>query len=207
MKIQSVYEAAFKKYGKVITGIDLAELIDIMKDKEMPTDGIVYEASVKELEAVRAATQICNRVYGGLPIEIGYCGGSNHKLNGVEYHRGSEMNIACRDMIILIGLLQDVEDDFTYDSSKIEAFLVPAGTGVELYGTTLHYAPCTYFNEKTFCSICILPEGTNQKIDFEFDKTQGENQLLMAKNKWLILHEDAKEKGAFCGVKGENLTI
>lgn len=207
MKIQSVYDAGFRKYGRVLSGIDVTELIDLMKDKEMPIEGTVYKASVEELEAVQAAGQIRNQVYGGLPIEVGYCGGNNHKMNGVEYHRGSEVNIACRDMIVLLGQLQDVEDDFTYDSSKIEAFLVPAGTGVEMYSTTLHYSPCTAPDEKTFCSICILPEGTNQKIDFEFDKTQGENQLLMAKNKWLILHRDVKREGAFYGVKGENITV
>ena len=69
--------------------------------------------------------------------------GDNHKLNGLEYHRSSEINIAVTDMILLLGSQQDVGTDFTYDTSKVEAFYVPAGTVVEMYATTLHYAPCT----------------------------------------------------------------
>ena len=45
-------------------------------------------------------------------------------------------------MILLLGWLPDVTDEFTYDTAKIEAFKVPAGTVVEMYETTLHYAPC-----------------------------------------------------------------
>ena len=36
---------------------------------------------------------------------------------------------------------KSIQEDFTYDTSKVEAFLVPAGTAVEIYATTLHYAP------------------------------------------------------------------
>ena len=42
-----------------------------------------------------------------------------------------------------IPIFKDVEADHTYDTSKMEAFLVPAGTAVEVYATTLHYAPCS----------------------------------------------------------------
>ena len=34
-----------------------------------------------------------------------------------------------------------------------------------------------------------------------------EDQLLFARNKWLIAHEDAKIEGAFVGLKGENLSV
>ena len=57
----------------------------------------------------------------------------NKKLNALEYHRNSEINIAVTDLILLIGCQQDVEPDHTYDTSKVEAFLVPAGTGIEVY--------------------------------------------------------------------------
>lgn len=63
-------------------------------------------------------------------------------MNALEYHRSSELDIAQTDLILLLGMQQDIENGDIYDTSKVEAFLVPAGTGVELYATTLRYAPC-----------------------------------------------------------------
>ena len=139
------------------------------------------------------------------PIEIGYCNGHNKKLNAVEYHRSSEINVAVTDLVLLIGSQQDITDDFTYDTSKIEAFLVPAGTGIEVYATTLHYAPCNV-QDGGFQCVVVLPAGANTDFTFETAKT-GEDSLLTAKNKWLIAHEDAAIEGAVNGLRGENITI
>ena len=157
------------------------------------------------MEALPVAKELQDKGYGGLPIEIGYCNGHNKKLNGLEYHRSSEINVAVTDMVLLIGHQQDIELDHTYDTSKIEAFLVPAGTGIEVYATTLHYAPC-HVNEGGFQCVVVLPKGTNTDLTFQTEKT-GEDSLMTAKNKWLIAHEDAKIAGAFNGLKGENITI
>ena len=144
-------------------------------------------------------------MYGGLPIQIGYCNGHNHTLNALEYHRDSEINIAVTDMVLLLAKEEEIEDDHTLDTSKVKAFFVPAGTGVELYATTLHYAPCTA-QEGGFRCVVVLPKGTNEELPFETAK-EGENRLLAAMNKWLIAHEDAQIEGAFCGLKGENINI
>ena len=61
-----------------------------------------------------------------MPIQIGYCNGHNKKLNAVEYHRDSEVDIAVDDLILILGKQQDIEEDHTYDTSRMEAFLVPA---------------------------------------------------------------------------------
>ena len=87
------------------------------------------------------ADAFSKRIYGSLPVQLGYCNGHNKKLNALEYHRDSEVNIAVTDMILILGNLWDVTDDFTYETSKAEAFMVPAGTVVEMFSTTLHYAP------------------------------------------------------------------
>ena len=137
--------------------------------------------------------------------EIGYCNGHNRKLNGLEYHRSSEINVAVTDLVLLIGHQQDVEKDFTYDTSKVEAFLVPAGTAIEVYATTLHYAPC-HVNESGFQCVVVLPKGTNTELTFE-TASEGEDKLLTAKNKWLIGHEEAAIEGAFNGLKGANVGI
>ena len=204
MKIQKVTDPAFRKYGQVLEGYDFTGLIKEMKHTPVPED-VIYVPSVEELEALDIMKDLQNKGYGGLPIQIGYCNGHNKKLNAVEYHRNSEINVAVTDLVLLIGHQQDIEPDHTYDTSKIEAFLVPAGTGIEVYATTLHYAPC-HVNEGGFQCVVVLPKGTNTDLTFQTEKA-GEDSLMTAKNKWLIAHEDAKIAGAFNGLKGENITI
>ena len=204
MKIQKVTDPAFRKYGQVLEGYDFTGLIKEMKHTPVPED-VIYVPSFEELEALDIMKDLQNKGYGGLPIQIGYCNGHNKKLNAVEYHRNSEINVAVTDLVLLIGHQQDIEPDHTYDTSKIEAFLVPAGTGIEVYATTLHYAPC-HVNEGGFQCVVVLPKGTNTDLTFQTEKT-GEDSLMTAKNKWLIAHEDAKIAGAFNGLKGENITI
>lgn len=204
MKIQKVTDPAFRKYGQVLEGYDFTGLIKEMKHTPVPED-VIYVPSVEELEALDIMKDLQNKGYGGLPVQIGYCNGHNKKLNAVEYHRNSEINVAVTDLVLLIGHQQDIELDHTYDTSKIEAFLVPAGTGIEVYATTLHYAPC-HVNEGGFQCVVVLPKGTNTDLTFQTEKT-GEDSLMTAKNKWLIAHEDAKIAGAFNGLNGENITI
>ena len=204
MDIQKVTDASFGKYGKVLEGYDLSRLLKEMEHTPLPKD-VIYVPSVEELEALPVAADFQRRAYGGLPIQIGYCNGDNHKLNALEYHRSSEINVAVTDMILLIGMHQDIEADYTYDTGRVEAFLVPAGTAIEVYATTLHYAPCTAA-EGGFRCVVILPAGTNTELTFAPGE-DGEDRLITAKNKWLIAHEDAKIEGAFCGLKGENLSV
>ena len=107
-------------------------------------------------------------------------------------------------MILLLGKQQDIESDYTYDTAKVEAFFVPTGTMIEVYATTLHYAPCGVDGAGFRC-VVVLPKGTNYDVT-PFSQT-GEDRLLAATNKWLIAHEDAHIAGAFVGLKGENVKI
>lgn len=204
MEILSVNDKEFLKYGKVLKNYDLSQFLKVLEHTPLTKD-VKYVPSNEELESTETYKEFMQRGYGGIPIQIGYCNGDNYKLNGLEYHRSSEINVALYDMILLLGLQQDISDDFEYDTSKVKAFLVPAKTAVELYATTLHYAPCTAHEGGFRCAV-VLPRGTNTEIDFEIKKT-GENKLLVAKNKWLLAHEDAKIEGAFCGLKGKNIDI
>lgn len=205
IKIQKVTDESFKKYGRVLTSdYDVAELIGEMGKTPCPDD-VIYIPSDPELEKLAIMKEFTDSLYGGLPIQIGYCNGHNNRLNAVEYHRSSEVNVACTDVILLIGSEQDIEDDFTYDTSKIEAFLLPAGTVAEVYATTLHYAPCGVDGEGFRC-VVVLPKDTNLDLEVKPGKAK-EDKLLVARNKWLIAHEDAKIPGAFNGLKGENIEI
>ena len=204
MEILKVTDKAFQSYGKVIQGIDVSDLLEALKETPQPDD-VVYVASDEKLEACPCVEKIGYSLYGGMPIQAGYCNGNNVLLNAVEYHRDSEVNVAQTDMILILGKEQDIEEDGTYDTGKMEAFLVPAGTVIEVYATTLHYAPCNVNGQK-FRAAVILPKGTNTEAPKPQNNTK-EDKLLFARNKWLIAHEEAGIEGAFVGLKGENLSV
>lgn len=206
MVIKSVNDKEFKKYGRVLKNYDCTEIIEKMKSTPLPSD-VIYEPSIKELEALKIAKELEEREYGGLPVQVGYCNGNNYLLNAVEYHRSSEINIAVTDFVLLLGWQQDINDDYTYETSKIEAFKVPAGTAIEVYATTLHYAPCNV-EEGGFRCVVVLPKDTNLDLEAKPEKV-GEDALLFARNKWLIGHKDTDlgEQGAFIGLVGENISI
>ena len=204
MKIQNVHDSSFSKYGKILEGYEISEIVKVMEHTPLPKD-VIYVPSVEEMECLKEAEAFKNRGFGGLPIQIGYCNGNNYMLDALEYHRCSEINIAVTDLIILIGMQQDVNADFTYDTANVEAFFVPAGTVLEVYATTLHYAPCNA-NENGFRWVVILPAGTNTELTFAVAE-DGEEKLMTAKNKWLIAHKDANIEGAFCGLIGENFSV
>ncbi|SEU25028.1 protein of unknown function [Lacrimispora sphenoides] len=206
LTIKPVTDPAFQTYGKVVTGYDAGELLEKMKETPLPED-VVYVPSVVELEELAVSKEMEKNLYGQLPIQVGYCNGHNKKLNAVEYHRSSEINIAVTDLILILGRQQDITPDYTYDSGKMEAFLVPAGTVIEVYATTLHYAPC-HAEEGGFRCVVILPKDTNTDLELVGEAVNEEDRLLFAKNKWLIGHkEGGLPEHAYIGISGENLSI
>ena len=206
MEIKKVNDLEFKKYGQVLKNYNCEEIIEKMQKMPLPLD-VIYEPSVKDLEESEIFKELMEREFGGLPIQIGYCNGNNNMLNAVEYHRSSEINIAVTDLILLLGWQPDINEDYTYDTSKIEAFLVPAGTIIEVFATTLHYAPCNADNNGFRC-VVVLPKDTNMPLEYNVKKN-GEDALLFAKNKWLIGHKDTDlgKQGAFIGLYGDNISL
>ncbi len=203
--MKKITDTGFKQYGRVLTDYDVTDLIAALMKKEAPEDSVVYVPSVDEFEALPVGKLIKDSFFGGIPTQIGYCNGTNNKLNAVEYHRSSELGVAATDLILLLGIQQDITEDFTYDSNKIEAFFVPEGTVFEMYATTLHYAPCSY-EGKPFRNIVALPKDTNTEL-VSHTVNAAEDKLMTAKNKWLIAHKDAGIDGAFVGIIGDNTTI
>ena len=205
MTVRKVTDPAFKAYGRVITGYDFSGLLKAMEQTPLPED-VIYIPSLPEMEALPAAKELENGIYGQMPIQIGCCNGHNKKLNAVEYHRDSEVDIAVDDLILILGKQQDIEEDHTYDTSRMEAFLVPAGTAVEVYATTLHYAPC-HVKDEGFRCVIVLPRDTNLDM-VPVEVKDPEDRLLFARNKWLIGHaQGGLPEGAFIGLKGENLSV
>ena len=94
------------------------------------------------------------------------------------------------------------------DTSRVMAFRVPAGVLVEIYATTLHYAPCHTDPEKGFHVLVALPRGTNTAAP-TIPAPEGEDLYLTACNKWLLPHPDSDEAkgGAKVGLTGDNIDI
>ncbi|KQU12931.1 hypothetical protein ASG61_13710 [Bacillus sp. Leaf75] len=203
-----IEDSKFKHYGKVINEYDFNELETYMDSLTIPQDQNVYVASVTEMENTIIKNQLQEAFYGEMSIQIGYCNGPNSTLNGLEYHKSSEINIAITDMVLLLGKVQEVENNVFHPNDVI-AFFVPKGTAVELYSTTLHFAPCKVNNEG-FKTIVILPKGTNDPLSTNIQKRTKEDELLFMKNKWLIAHPEREQlinKGAHPGIKGENIKV
>ena len=206
MKIYSVFDPEFAPYGKVLGGYDTAELIEAMKAIPLPEEGVAYEPGIDSLEACAIFKPFSDKAYGGMPIQLGMCWGHNTKLNCLEYHRDSELNIGVTDFVLLLAKAEDYVDG-KLDTAKVKAFCAPAGAVVEVYETSFHYAPCQT-SEEGFRVAIVLPKGTNTDKP-EITPANDEDKILWARNKWLVAHAESAEAadGAYVGLVGENIDI
>lgn len=207
MYIYSVYDAEFKAYGKVLEGYDTSELVRAMNDIPMPQSGVSYEPSIDALENCAIFSRLENCAYGGMPIQIGMCWGHNTRLNCLEYHRDSEINIGAEDYVLLLARQGDIVDG-KVDTGLVMAFKAPAGVPVEVYATSLHYAPCECVKGQGFRTAIVLPRLTNTAKP-SYDTLNDEDTWMTARNKWLLAHPESNEakNGAHIGLYGENIDI
>lgn len=210
-KVKYVTDRAFLKYGTIQMGYAVTHLMQLSESIFMPQAGINYEASIEMLEQTEDFMQIVSKYAGGKKMQCGLCWGQNDRMDALEYHRSNELNIAVTDIVVMLGDIRDIEKGFRYNSKKAEIFYVPKGTAIELYSTTLHYAPCSATPEG-FRAIVCLPEGTNAPLSDREERlvksSQGEAQLLCGKDKWVLYHPDAanaRSGKGYVGIYEENL--
>lgn len=208
MHIYSVLDPEFKPYGQVVTGLDHAvqEILNTLKDTPLP-EGVGYVPEEPRLQELPAMVEISEHCFGGMPVQLGWCNGHNTLLNCLEYHRDSEFNLGTHDFILLLARQEEIENGLL-DTAKVKAFKVPAGVLVEVYATTLHYAPCHCNAATGFRVLVALPQGTNTDRPVMENKTT-EDTFLTARNKWLLAHPESNEAkgGAKVGLTGENIDI
>ena len=208
MDLYSVFDPAFRAYGQVVTGLDgaVAELLHVLKDAPQGR-GVDYVPEYAPLQELPAMAEIREHCYGGMPIQLGWCNGYNTKLNCLEYHRDSEFNLGTEDFVLLLARQEEIEDG-VLNTEKVKAFRVPAGVLVEVYATTLHYAPCHLDESKGFRVMVALPMGTNTEKPVMKAQT-AEDRRLWAKNKWLLAHPESQEaqSGAYIGLTGKNIDL
>lgn len=200
--IYSVRDAEFKKYGRVLE-VGMAEIIETAHEIPMPEKGSTYSPSVASLENTENGGVLREALYGGCDAQVGICLGYNTRLDALEYHNSSELNVACTDMVLFLGLRYEMEGD-TVSTDTIKAFYVKKGETIEMFATTLHYCPCQT-SDNGFVCIVVLPKDTNTDLE-----TSSKDKLLVQKNKWLLSHtENTKlvKNGVFPGVQGVNFKL
>lgn len=208
MELYRVTDPLFREYGEVVEGYDCSELLSVLRAKTpQSASGTEYVPEDGNLMALRVAEDFRNRAYGGMPVQIGWCNGCNTRLNALEYHRDSEFNVGTEDFILLLAKRSDIVNG-VLDTAKVKAFLCPEGTLVEVYATTLHYAPCSSAKGKGFRVCVVLPKGTNLDNP-PIEVKNHEDSLLRAANKWLLAHSESSEahSGAAVALEGINIDV
>lgn len=210
--ILSVFDNSFKNFGAIHKGFKIDKLLDYIKRNNITADDVVYAADVPEMrkELGSQLDPIMLSVYAGMDIQAGVCYGRNNTLNALEYHQGSEVYICGADMVMLLGLDEDIKwPEGTFDSSLIKAFYAPKGSVIELRGGCMHYAGVNVYKKEGISVIVSLLNKTNSAIDFK-SGSQDRDKLLIAKNTWFIAHPDyepAKNAGRHLGITGENFAF
>lgn len=209
--ILDVHDPAFASYGRIVEGHDVSGLVRYMENHtDIPAEGNVYVASVAEMEELPVRKEIEAVFYGGMPVQIGYCNGRNTTYNGFEYHKGSEINIAVSDFMLVLAHTWQIRNN-TIRTEDAQVFYVPQGTVIEMFQTTLHLSPCRVCDEG-FRDVVILPKGTNTPLSEEEKQLRDQSgdpeaQLLLQKNKWVLAHPEREpliRQGAHPGLIGEN---
>lgn len=208
LDLMSVHDPRFVEYGLVHrigaaggTPVD-GPLLALARARFEKSDGPVsYTASDPGLEACPELGEIRRLVFGEVDVQAGCCWGTGGRMNGMEFHRSSELVGAATDLVLILGRVHDVHDG-RWDSRRAAFVHVPAGTFVELFATTLHLAPCRVDSEP-FRAVIVLPRGTNTPL------ADGPDGMLWMRNKWLLAHPDgpAAARGAWVGVDGPNWEI
>lgn len=207
MDILQITDKEFSEFGKIVEYDGSAEIVKALEKNTPLPEAVEYVPEEPALQELEATKSIAISLYGGMPVQFGWCNGHNTKLNCLEYHRDSEFNIGTEDFILLLAKQSDIKQN-TIDSSCVKAFRVPKGVLVEVYATSLHYAPCHTDAKKGFRVMVALPKGTNYAKP-EISIKTNEDKLLWAKNKWLLAHAESSEaaQGAFVGITGRNIDI
>lgn len=207
MKIHQVTDPEFSPYGKILEGYNARKLLAALVYATPLPSGTKYVLEEAALQSLPSASVLGKALFGGIPVQFGWCNGRNTKLNCLEYHRSSEVLIGTEDFILLVAKINEIVNG-KLDTSHVKAFRVPTGVIVELYATTLHYTPCHTDPEKGFRVLVVLPKGTNTKKP-ETTAVTFEDKRLWACNKWLLAHPESAEAkaGAWIGLTGPNIDI
>jgi len=206
LEINEVSSPGFAVYGKVHPSVELPEMERFIYSVERSHDEF-YVPCEEKLMALDEADQFKSDLFGQVPCQVGWYYGNGTKLNAIEYHKCSEVLYEFEPCVLILGLLWDIKDD-SLDTASMKVFYVPANTCVELYATTLHYAPCRAGSEPVM-QIVAQSMYTNTPLLTPAEGNERENKYLLQRNKWVLIHPEAVEiiPDGFIGLRGDNITV
>ena len=204
-KIYTVSDPEFGTYGVLHPEVRVPKMKEYAYSRSMPADEPKNDDYMKMDEAVF----FTHHIYGETACQVGFFANSVNKLNGLEYHKCSEVLVEFEPVVLIVGHIWDIKEE-KIDSSQLELFYVPADTCVELFATTLHFAPCQATPAGVRQVMCQTDTTNTDLLEPEKKSGLGENRLLYQRNKWLLIHpEAAADFGpeAVQGITGENIEI
>lgn len=199
-----VHGDAFAPFGRVLDGMDTRALCAAAAAEPMPEEGSRYVPVLETLDRHPDADTLRALYWGQLDAQLGLCWGHANRLNALEWHTCSEINVGVTDLVLLLADRRAVRDG-RLDSASVRAFCLAQGEAIEVYATTLHFCPCEVTGAGFRCLVA-LPRGTNTPLDAGAPRSP----MLWAKNKWLIAHEQNASllaRGAAAGITGENWAL
>lgn len=213
LRIKDISDKSFEEYGRILKGVKAEEVISYVKKIAKISDEVIYEPSVTGLEKDKNfVAKMRDGIFGGMPVQVGWCYGRNSMLDGLEYHKGIEVVVAVTDIVVILGDMRDIKwqkGKPVYSSAKSEIFYIKKNTVVEFHAWCLHFAPIHVDRKAGFATVVVLPKDTNTPLKFK-PENKGESKMLFAKNKWLLVHKSAKgliKDGACCGISGKNIKV
>lgn len=209
LNIKSIHDSSFSRYGKILDQSSFSDIFNYLDEEtKIPEIENAYIAHDLNLQAKIKDSKAISNVFGNLPVEYGYVNGNNSKLNALEYHKSSEINVALTSLVLILGRVEDIKNNI-YDIEHVEIYYVPSRTVIELFPQTLHFSPCKTSEVGFKCGV-ILPYGTNMEFIHVDKIIHDEDQLLFKTNKWILIHKEHEKfskLGAHIGLNGTNIEI
>lgn len=209
IKFYSVNDEEFMQYGKTLHLSEYSDFLEYLNiETEIPIEGNKYVAHDESLLGSIKDFTMYNNVFGDISLQYGWVNGQNTKMNSLEYHKSSEINIAATPLVLLLGKASDIKDN-KYNVNNLLAFYVPENTAIEVFPNILHFSPCKVSNSGFKCGV-VLPKGTNVDFCKIEEPIYDEDLYLLKTNKWLLNHKDHKrfaDLGAYEGLIGKNIEI
>jgi len=204
----------FAMYGRVIDSLHVTSIIELAERlTPLPDEGTRYITHDERLSDAININEL-NILFGGEPVQIGWCNGKNSTINGAEYHKGPELFVAVTDCLQFLTPYQALKDFASLSSDEADLFFFPKGTVALIDPNVLHLAPCSV-HAGGFRSLIILPKGTNealteQELSVKNTINDPEARLLLKKNKWVIAHPERVQltsQGVLAGMTGINRMV
>jgi Domain of unknown function (DUF4867) len=212
IEILPVTHKAFTPFGRVLFEAKADQAIEAARKMWKLSDGVGAAASVPQFEADQdLQATIGLRVFAEMPVEVGWVFGRNSRLNGIEYHHGSEVHIPLEDCILLVADWREIvwTPEPSFDTRHMRAFYVPKGVITELKAWSLHFVPINVSRKAGFCNLFVLPQGTGEPL--QYPKSDAPDyRIMIARNQWLMVHSEATDlvkSGNFIGLTGKNIEI